>query len=150
MSSGFSFKPTSSSSSSSSTQFSQEWTHRKVVIKHSIQSYQGLSNQTSLITWPPILPWLISGGSTGGSGGVRTPPPLMGQHPISRDPTSPDLVNHKCKFSYLKFLYKLILLLWLNNISLYIPYMNIHWDTMVYPQHAHPSHPQIHHCRSGE
>ena len=54
---------------------------------------------------------LVSGGSTGGSGGVRTPPPLMGQHPISRDPTSPDLVHHKCKISYLKFLNKLILLL---------------------------------------
>ena len=52
-----------------------------------------------------------SGGSTGGSGGVRTPPPLMGQHPKSRDPTSPDLVHHKCKISYLKFLNKLILLL---------------------------------------
>ena len=54
---------------------------------------------------------LYSGGSTGGSGGVRTPPPLMGQHPISRDPTSPDFVLHKCKISYLKFLNKLILLL---------------------------------------
>ena len=36
VSSGFSFKPTSSSSSS--TQFSQEWARRKVVIKHSIKS----------------------------------------------------------------------------------------------------------------
>ena len=44
-------------------------------------------------------------------GGVRTPPPLMGQHPISTDPTYPDLVHHKCKISYLKFLNKLILLL---------------------------------------
>ena len=52
-----------------------------------------------------------SGGSTGGSGGGSGPPPLMGQHPISRDPTSPDLVHHKCKISYLKFLNKLILLL---------------------------------------
>ena len=94
---------------------------------------------------------LCSGGSTGGSGGSGPPPPpLMGQHPISRDPTSPDLVHHKCKISHLKFLNKLILLLKFNNISLYIPCMNIHWDTMVYPQHAHPSHPQILHCRSGE
>ena len=39
VSSGFSFKPTSScSSSSSSTQFSQEWARRKVVVKHSIKS----------------------------------------------------------------------------------------------------------------
>ena len=55
----------------------------------------------------------VSGGSTGGQGGVRTPPPLMGQHPISTDPTSPtpDLVHHKCKISYLKFLNKLILLI---------------------------------------
>ena len=37
VSSGFSFKLTSSSSSSSLTQFSQEWARRKVVIKHSIQ-----------------------------------------------------------------------------------------------------------------
>ena len=58
-----------------------------------------------------IINTLASGGSTGGSGGVRTPPPLMGQHPISRDPTSPDLVHHKCKILYLKFLNKLILLL---------------------------------------
>ena len=41
VSSGFSFKPTSScSSSSSSTQFSQEWARRKVVVKHSIKSNQ--------------------------------------------------------------------------------------------------------------
>ena len=40
VSSGFSFKPTSSSSSSSSTQFSQEWVRRKVVVKHSIKSNQ--------------------------------------------------------------------------------------------------------------
>ena len=51
----------------------------------------------------------VSGGSTGGGG--TDPPPLMGQHPISRDPTSPDLVHHICKISYLKFLNKLILLL---------------------------------------
>ena len=38
VSSGFSFKPTSSSSSSSLTQFSQEWVCRKVVVKHSIKS----------------------------------------------------------------------------------------------------------------
>ena len=38
VSSGFSFKPTSSSSSSSSTQFSQGWARRKVVVKHSIKS----------------------------------------------------------------------------------------------------------------
>ena len=37
VSSGFSIKPTSSSSSSSSTQFSQEWVCRKVVVKHSIK-----------------------------------------------------------------------------------------------------------------
>ena len=47
MSSGFSFKPTSScSSSSSSTQFSQEWARRKVVVKHSIKS-----NQTHRVSW---------------------------------------------------------------------------------------------------
>ena len=40
VSSGFSFKPTSSLSSSSSTQFSQEWARRKVVVKHSIKSNQ--------------------------------------------------------------------------------------------------------------
>ena len=38
VSSGFSFKPTSSSSSS--TQFSQEWARRIVVVKHSIKSNQ--------------------------------------------------------------------------------------------------------------
>ena len=36
VSSGFSFKPTSSSSSCSLTQFSQEWVCRKVVVKYSI------------------------------------------------------------------------------------------------------------------
>ena len=42
VSSGFSFKPTSScSSSSSSTQFSQEWARSKVVVKHSIKSNIG-------------------------------------------------------------------------------------------------------------
>ena len=47
VSSGFSFKPTSScSSSSSSTQFSQEWARRKVVVKHSIKSNQN---------WPPCI-----------------------------------------------------------------------------------------------
>ena len=44
VSSGFSFKPTSScSSSSSSTQFSQEWARRKVVVKHSIKSKKSLT-----------------------------------------------------------------------------------------------------------
>ena len=38
VSSGVSFKPTSSSSASSSTQFSQDWARRKVVVKHSIKS----------------------------------------------------------------------------------------------------------------
>ena len=42
VSSGFSFKPTSSSSSSSSTQFSQEWACRKVVVKHSIKSIKSI------------------------------------------------------------------------------------------------------------
>ena len=46
--------------------------------------------------------WRIYGGS--GGVGQDPPPPLMGQHPISTDPTSPDFVHHKCKISYLKFL----------------------------------------------
>ena len=40
VSSGFSFKPTSFSSSSLSTQFSQQWVYRKVVVRHSIKSKQ--------------------------------------------------------------------------------------------------------------
>ena len=51
VSSGFSFKPTSSSSS---TQFSQEWARRKVVVKHSIKSNQ--SRQ------PNKLPEIVSPG----------------------------------------------------------------------------------------
>ena len=47
----------------------------------------------------------FSGGSTGGGGQGGSPPPLMGQHPISTDPTSPDLVHHKCKISYLCGIY---------------------------------------------
>ena len=46
VSSGFSFKPTSSSSSSSLTQFNQELVCRKVVVKHSIKSNQNLTNCT--------------------------------------------------------------------------------------------------------
>ena len=40
VSSGFSFKPASSSSSSSLTQFSQKWVRRKVVVWHSKKSKQ--------------------------------------------------------------------------------------------------------------
>ena len=86
----------------------------------------------------------------GGGQGSGPPSPLMGQHPISRDPTSPDLVHHKCKISYLKFLNKYMYCYYNLTTYHYIPCMNIHWDTMVYPQHAHPSHPHMLHCRSGE
>ena len=48
VSSRFSFKPTSSSSSSSSTQFSQEWARRKLVVKHSIKSNKILNNALCL------------------------------------------------------------------------------------------------------
>ena len=58
VSSGFSFKPTSSSSSSSSTQFSQEWVCRKVVVKQSIKSNQLKSISPELP--PPSLYGLFS------------------------------------------------------------------------------------------
>ena len=52
VSSGFSFKPTSScSSSSSSTQFSQEWARRKVVVKHSIKSNLQLVYLKTVYSW---------------------------------------------------------------------------------------------------
>ena len=57
VSSGFSFKPTSSSSSSSSTQFSQEWACRKMVVKHSIKSNQIIDHEimiTRSITWSRV------------------------------------------------------------------------------------------------
>ena len=58
VSSGFSFKPTSScSSSSSSTQFSQEWARRKVVVKHSIKSNVPLLLYICLLCDEVLLPW---------------------------------------------------------------------------------------------
>ena len=50
---------------------------------------------------------LRGGGGGSGCGGGSWPPPThlsWFSIPISRDPTSPDLVHHKCKISYLKFL----------------------------------------------
>ena len=73
VSSGFSFKPTSSSSSS--TQFSQEWARRKVVVKHSIKSNSYNMAQFSLNNVhkrpkTPSFHFLHTIYSGGGGGGV--------------------------------------------------------------------------------
>ena len=58
VSSGFSFKPTSSSSSS--TQFSQEWARRKVVVKHSIKSNSCENIGPKLDNWRwPNFGWVL-------------------------------------------------------------------------------------------
>ena len=58
VSSGFSFKPTSFSSSSSSTQFSQEWARRKLVVKHSIKNWRTIKIGPSIVDgWPVLGKW---------------------------------------------------------------------------------------------
>ena len=98
VSSGFSFKPTSSSSSSSSTQFCQEWVRRKVVVKHSIKSkskllehlifkiFLGEAPQTPPTErghWTPLrtFPWDAFGISSGASRHILSLTKFLGTPP---------------------------------------------------------------------